>query len=202
MQRNSTGIILLAAGSSSRMGCPKQLLKINNQTLIRRAIDTALAAEQFKPLLIVLGANAELIRKEIPTSEDIIIVENPGWQEGMGSSVRYGIEQANFQGLDGAVVMLCDQPLLTASHLLALYQKHQETGLPVVASRYSGFNAVPVYFHHSLFPFLLRSKGDQGARKIINQYPGVVAIDFPDGALDVDTPERFEEVKSLIERDD
>lgn len=182
------------------MGTPKQLLKINGQPLIRRAIDTATATDRFSPVIIVLGANHEFIRKEIPASNNLIVAENPNWQEGMGSSLRLGIEKAVTLKLNGVIVMLCDQPLLTTDHLLALYHQHELTRAPVVASHYSGFNAVPVYFHHSLFSYLMKSKGDQGARKIINQYPEAVSVDFPGGALDVDTPDRFEEVKALIEK--
>jgi hypothetical protein len=123
-------IIILASGNSSRLGHPKQLLKFKNQTLLRHAAHAALATG-IRPVLVVLGADRETFKEELIGTEAKIIVNNE-WNEGMASSIRYGIKelQDNFPSTDGAIIMVCDQPLVhkgLLSQLLETQRKKRQT---------------------------------------------------------------------------
>ena len=191
--------IILAAGSSSRMGKPKQFLKIDNETLIQKVANSAMDAGAGETI-IVAGLDHDLIKTELHRST-IQVVVNPHSELGMGSSLKFGVEfvKENFSDYDAAVIMVCDQPLLTASHLEKIISVQKETQLPIVASSYSGRNGVPVLFHRSMFDKLLMIKDQQGAKNIIEQNPTLVkSVDFPEGAIDLDTPEDYENFRLKV----
>src|ERR1041384_940582 len=123
------GIIVLAAGASSRMGSPKQLLPFRGQTLIRRAAEAALASSCDR-VAVVIGSHASQMRREL---EDlpVSVVENQNWQTGMSSSIRAGLDDLHVDDLDGALIMLCDQPFVTADILNNLVATHHKTGKPI-----------------------------------------------------------------------
>jgi molybdenum cofactor cytidylyltransferase len=199
---SNIAIVILAAGTSSRLGSPKQLLPYKGKTLLRHAVDTALETG-CQSVFVVLGSNAELLRREMK-DKPVIIVENTGWQEGMASSIRCGLENIMNTILrpDSAIFMVCDQPYVTSSLLLNLVEKKQETGMPIVASSYEDKSdshriGTPALFHKSFFPALMELKGDKGARKLISDNPDKVAIvSFPEGITDIDTNEDYESLIS------
>lgn len=181
------GVVLLAAGKSERLGSPKQLLMYNGKTLLRRSIDAALESGM-KPIVVVLGSHAELLQEELRSDENIQIVPNPDWQEGMASSIRCGVKEAEKSEADGLIIMVCDQPFVNSSLLTNLLQTQNQTGLPAVASRYGDHLGVPALFHKSYFEKLKELQGDSGARKILKQnISNVATVDFPEGAIDIDT---------------
>ena len=185
--------ILLAAGSSSRMGKPKQLLEINGEPLLCRCAKVALDAMP-EHVIIVLGAN-EKPHREVISKLPVKIVSNHFWKTGMGSSIKTGLNyilQSDIQP-DGIVIMVCDQPALTSQHLRKLIQKFEETKKPIIASSYAGSGGVPVLFGRSFFSNLLLLGDDQGAKKIVAQFPEQVAlVEFSEGATDLDTEEDYE----------
>jgi molybdenum cofactor cytidylyltransferase len=185
--------LILAAGSSSRMGRPKQFLKIDNETLIRKTVNVTINAGAAKTI-VVSGLDHELIKKELGSLPTQVIV-NPHSELGMGSSIKYGVDHIikNYPDLEGAVIMVCDQPLLSHFHLSKIISEHQTTQSSIVASFYSGKNGVPVFFHRSMYEKLLTIKDQQGARNVIDQNSALVkSIDFPEGSIDIDTPEDWE----------
>ena len=174
------GIILLAAGASRRMGTPKQLLKINNQTLIERAINVTQALEH-QQTVVVLGANAEKIKPYILPQANLAVIINENWEHGMGTTLKAGLEflLAQNQNINGVIVLVCDQPYLTTPKLQQLIERHQETKAAIVATAYKGIKGVPALFDRSIFPQLIALNQDEGARKIIKKYKGeIVAVDF------------------------
>ena len=188
-----TAIILLAAGPSSRMGQSKQLLPIGNVSMIRHAI-SIVDQSGLRPVVVVLGANDDKLRNEIGKTE-VELVSNPSWKNGMGSSLKAGISFINqkFPDTDAIIICVCDQPLLTATHLKRLLTKHIESSKPIVASQYGESGGVPALFHKSLFKDLVALYDGQGAKKIILQRPLETAwVEFPEGVLDLDTPEDYE----------
>ena len=188
-----TGIIILAAGSSSRLGKPKQNLVYKGQTLLQRAVATA-AASVCRPVIIVLGANEEMIKPTIE-SDNINIIHNPDWQEGMASSISSGITalQKIEPEADSVVLMLCDQPFVDAALLDQLVQKKSAEG--IVASSYNDTIGAPVLFGAAYFNELLLLKGQEGAKKLLLKYPDDVAtIPFPLGGIDIDTVEDYEKL--------
>jgi molybdenum cofactor cytidylyltransferase len=186
------GIILLAAGSSSRMGRSKQLLEIDGEQLLLRSTKVALLAAAEK-VLVVLGAK-ELAHRKVIQHQPVEIIGNENWQKGMGSSLKKGLKELllTTPKLDAALVMVCDQPLLTTQHLNQIIKKFELTKSPIVASFYSGTAGVPVLFAKSIFEKLLNVEDKEGAKKIIQLHKEwVKTVDFPQGSIDLDTPEDY-----------
>ncbi len=186
-----TGIIVLAAGASTRMGTPKQLLRqTNGLSLIQQAAQTA-QASQLGEVVVVLGANAELVAQEIALL-GVHGVVNTDWNSGMGSSIVAGVQYllAMHPQLEHLLVMLGDQPLLTAQHLINLTKTAQENQAPLAVSVYGDTKGVPAIFSKTLFKELLQLQGAPGAKSVIQQnLQQAVCVPFPEGALDIDTPE-------------
>ncbi|MEZ2335686.1 NTP transferase domain-containing protein [Mucilaginibacter sp. RCC_168] len=188
------GLIILAAGSSSRLGTPKQNLVYQGQTLLQRAIQTALTSVCHENVVVILGANEGIIRPGI-SDQLVHIAYNTLWQEGMASSIRLGItELLSIQPLiTGAILMLCDQPFVDPLLIYQLTEKKAETDFGIIACAYRESLGVPVLFDASYFPQLLMLQGKEGAKKLIKTFPNDVAqIAFPLGAIDIDTLEDYE----------
>jgi molybdenum cofactor cytidylyltransferase len=189
-------IVLLAAGMSSRLGRPKQLLMYKNKSLLQHAADAALQTS-LRPVVIVVGANSDAMKKQMEGLK-VEIAENEAWPEGIASSLRYGLAtvQKMKPGADGIIFLVCDQPYVNKSLLDSLLMAQHETGLPIVASSYEGRLGTPALFHKSLFPELLELTGDVGARKLIVQHANDVAtVLFPKGHIDIDTAAEYEALK-------
>ena len=187
----SIGVIVLAAGGSTRLGSPKQLLRYGGQTLIRGAA-TAAVESNCDRVVIVIGSRAGEMKCEL---EDlpVSIVENPEWQSGMSSSIRAGLREV--PGNDAVLIMLCDQPFVTAAVLDNLIDTYHKTGMPIVASDYGAIRGVPALFSKELFGELRALTADEGARRIIARHPEVTAtIEFADGAVDIDTKPQLSSV--------
>ncbi len=185
----STGIIILAAGESVRMGEPKQLLAYRGRTLLHHAIEAALTLPG-APVTIVLGAHAARIRAQLSDSR-VFITENPDWRTGLSGSIRAGLNAllAAHPGMNAVIFLLCDQPLVSASHLGNLVGTHERTGRAIVASEYGGGLGVPALFSRALFPELLAMNGTEGARQIMHKHPDqAIGVTFHEGAIDIDTP--------------
>jgi molybdenum cofactor cytidylyltransferase len=184
--------IILAAGASTRMGEPKQLLPLTGHPLIIRAVEAALASAAW-PVIVVLGAHAEKIRPLL-ARHPVLIAENPAWIEGMASSLRTGIAtlQQFSRSLNAAVVVLCDQPAFSAQIIERLVATQRETGRSIVAAHYNGRNGAPALFLREHFAALATLTGEAGARDLLNCAPErIAAVDLPEMAIDLDTPEDF-----------
>lgn len=188
----STVCIILAAGSSSRMGKPKQLLKLQGVPMVARMCDLAQAAG-FEEIVVVTGARRDAVAKALPGF--VKVTHNPNWESGMGSSVYAGLSFALqcFRGLDMAGFILTDQPFLSADFLGALLQKLQNTEAPGIAAYYNSTLGVPAIFRSTLFSELLELKGRKGAKLILQKHQKVLlALPFPQGSFDLDFPEDWE----------
>jgi molybdenum cofactor cytidylyltransferase len=193
-----TGIIILAAGSSSRLGRPKQNVVYNGNTLLQNTINAALATNCEK-IIVVLGANNELI---LPTIQHfkITIIHNTDWQEGMASSIRLGLAslldlQPNTQQV---IFTVCDQPYLSPEVLNGLIVTQNQTKAKIVASNYGKHLGVPVLFLQSYFNELMQLKGDEGAKKLVNKYHDEVkSYPFLKGEVDIDSLDDLERLGSL-----
>ncbi|HEX8145440.1 MAG TPA: nucleotidyltransferase family protein [Pyrinomonadaceae bacterium] len=191
-KRLGVGAVVLAAGSSSRMGHAKQTLRFRGVSLLRRAALAALGAE-CRPVIVVTGAHSELSRRELE-GLDAREVLNTRWETGMASSIRAGIEGIVSADTDAAaaVLLLCDQPHVTARVISGLVAAHRDTGRPIVASTYGGSFGVPALFSRTLFTELTRLQGKSGAKEVIRRHAGEAHfLPFPCGEVDVDTPYDF-----------
>jgi molybdenum cofactor cytidylyltransferase len=182
------GAVILAAGGSSRMGSVKQLLEVGGRSLVARAVDAALGSHAL-PVVVVLGANAERVAAAI-ADRPVLSARNADWMEGMASSIRTGLSAllGADPSLDAVLVTPCDQPALSSDMITMLAALHRATGR-VSAARYCGRNGAPAIFGRGHFDTLMALTGDEGARKLLNSNSGkVVAIDFPELGVDLDTP--------------
>ena len=193
---NNIGIVILAAGSSSRLSRPKQLLEFDGVTLLSHATIEA-ANSNACNVIVVIGAYADLIANEID-GDIVYIVKNENWNEGIASSVRLGLDALLKQtpSIDAVIFMVCDQPFVTSSLLNDLIAKQRETQKAIVASNYGETIGPPALFHQSLFAELMELKGDVGARRIIQLHSDEVAtVFFPDGKIDIDTQKDYNVLK-------
>jgi molybdenum cofactor cytidylyltransferase len=165
--------VVLAAGSSTRLGRPKQTIVVDDETLLQRA---------------------ERVARSV--ADEVIVVTdqlNPDAAEGIASSIRTGVRLA---GHDARILItLCDQPLITAEHLRALL----EVDAPIVATGYAGIAGAPAVFAPSLVPDLLALHGDRGARVVIEAHRDIMrVVPFEDAALDIDHEDDVRELLSGI----
>src|SRR5512137_2027685 len=146
----TTAAVILAAGPSRRMGSPKQLLEVDGRSLLRGAALTALSSS-CRPVIVVLGAHADRVGREL-LGLDVTVVRNEDWEDGLGSSVRCGIEAVRREpGVGSVVLMLCDQPLVTPALIEQLVAAHRQGGATIVACEYAGTVGVPALFDRSVF---------------------------------------------------
>lgn len=181
-----TAAIVLAAGASTRMGEPKQLVRLGEETLLERAVRVAREAG-CSPVVVVLGAAADRVKSRCAL-EDAVVLVNEKWSEGMGASIRCGVAAVGDVG--GCVVMTCDQPAVTVGHLQKLME-----GVEIAASGYAGRRGVPAYFPASVFAALRDLRGDAGARELLTT---ARVAELLHGELDVDTEEDLARARELF----
>lgn len=199
MSAPGTGIVILAAGESSRMGRPKQLLPWHGKPLLRHVAEAALS---IGPALVcaVLGANAAEVRPSLDGTP-VITADNAAWSDGMASSLRCGLETVTRlrPDLDGVIFLVCDQPHVTEELLTAMLRAAQGEGRTVVACEYDGATGVPAWFHRCHFPELLALHGAQGARQVMRAHEATLArVPFADGSADLDTPDDYDHARLLV----
>lgn len=185
--------LILAAGGSTRLGQPKQLLMQEGQTLVRRITDIALSLSA-GPVIVVLGANHERVGAELLNLPAQVVV-NADWHEGMASSLRAGLLALPDESIDAFLILLTDQPYVTTDLLRQLIQTQQTTSRGIVACRYAGTTetrggpvGVPALFVIRYKEAFLKLTGDMGARKLIQQHAADRAeVPFAGAAVDLDT---------------
>lgn len=181
--------VILAAGSSSRLGRAKQLLKFGDYSLLEKISTVVSEVVGPRNTILVLGDKAEEISRLSKINPAIQQVTNIDWGSGMSSSIRIGLQEALKQPCDAVLFVLCDQPFVDAALLKNMIHTHHEKK-GIIACNYNGKNGVPAIFDHRFFTSLLALKGQDGAKKIIESNSGeVTSISFPLGAWDVDTEE-------------
>lgn len=192
--------VVLAAGRSSRMGDHKLLLPLGGQPLAGYAIKAALASRA-QHVLVVLGYEAEKLRAALPPGT-YQVVENAHYAAGMATSLRAGIAAVPGNAA-GAIILLADQPLLTAAHVNLLLAETETAPDAIVAASYDGRRGNPVYFPRSLFGEVLTIEGDEGGRSIIERHSErlrLVALEPVEATLDVDRPGEYEALVANWER--
>jgi molybdenum cofactor cytidylyltransferase len=191
-QMDKINILILAAGSSSRLGQSKQLLEVTGVPLLRKTVLTALATTS-PHVTVVLGHDFKK-HKEVIQDLNINILHHSDWQQGMGSSLKAGVSNIlkTHSDTQAIVILVCDQPFLTAEHLNVLINTHRTSGVPIVASAYASTTGVPALFDKSMFEDLLKLKNDQGAKKIMEKHAErIIEIEFTPGEIDIDTPSDY-----------
>lgn len=191
-EKSNIAIIIMAAGASSRMGTAKQLLPWGESTLIGNAIKNATDSDA-KNVFVVLGANAEAIKKCIGLEEEAIIY-NKDWDSGLGSSIalasRYILNRS--EKYDGILVMLADQPLIDAAYLNQMINVFYGSRNSIIATKYTHGDGVPAIFSAMHFLELQKLNTDTGAKNILRHHAqNLISIDPEGKTADVDTYEDY-----------
>lgn len=194
MAMGGLAVVVLAAGGSSRMGSPKQLLPVGGTSLLRRATLAAVSAAASGPVVVVLGPEPDRMRVEV-ANLPVIVAENADWVLGMGGSIRVGVAAALAVGpsVRAVLVTLCDQPDVGAVALADLVAAFDRGPHPIAAAGYAGTVGVPAAFGHPLFARLLALPPDAGAKALLRG-PDVTVVPLAAAAADVDTPAEYRDV--------
>lgn len=187
--------VILAAGSSSRLGTPKQLLTLGDHPVLEHILRVA-RGTSLEPLLLILGHQADTIANTVDTS-NITVVVNPDYAQGQSSSVKAAI-LALPDSVEAVVFMLGDQPLVEPAVIDALVQVYRETSAPVVQPRYRQGRGNPVLISHELFPELGELTGDTGARPLIARHAERIQfaeLSHVDRPGDIDTWDDVEQLR-------
>jgi len=183
------------------MGTPKQLLRMGGETLLGIALET-LRKTQVREIVVVLGASADAIRREVELDRAKVVI-NEAYQEGMGTSLRAGLEAVG-PGAKAALVVLADQPFLQPSTVDKLIEQHQQGRPQIVIPLYRGFRGNPVLLDRSVFAELAGLTGDIGCRAIFGSHTeNILKVPVDDAGilLDVDTPADVEMVQEAHARE-
>ena len=179
--------IVLAAGASSRFGSPKQLVRLDGRPMLHAAVARAVEVAG-QAVTVVLGSNAAELTPLLRHSPASVIV-NRDWSEGIGSSIRTGVTRLP-SSCDGVLIMLADQPAVTADDLRRLVETWRRQQDFIVAAFYESTTGVPAIFPRTMFSSLTELRGDQGARALIHRHRDrVVRVPLASAAIDIDTPE-------------
>jgi molybdenum cofactor cytidylyltransferase len=191
------GGVVLAAGSSQRLGQNKLLLPLGGETVVRRAVTSALDAG-LGPVAVVLGHEADLVRRAL-AGLPCRIVLNEKHAIGVGSSVRAGVAAIAAE-VDALVVVLADMPFVTAAMIEAVIAQKRATGAALVVSRYGEVDAPPMLYDRALFAELLGIADDQCAKQVVRRHRAeAAAVEWPEGALrDIDVVEDYEHARAHL----
>jgi molybdenum cofactor cytidylyltransferase len=211
---SKTGAIILAAGNSSRLGRPKQLLPYRGKTLLAHIAAEALAAYLY-PIIVVTGAYQSEVADDLrsrfsasshglptnpPRAQPLEIIVNPAWQDGMASGIVAGL--SNMLSLqpdvNAVIIAVCDQPFISSALLRQLVTIHDSSKKGIVACTYADSVGTPVLFGTPYFKQLLSLSGSEGAKKLLKQHPDDLATTpFPQGHIDIDTEEDIQKLREI-----
>ena len=198
------GAIVLAAGTSSRLGRPKQLLQLGNKAVFLHALDCALR-NQLDPVVLVAGAHFDRIGQLLENRDlrgNVEVVQNREPERGMASSLQIGVQRLAGR-VTAVVVFLADQPFVpdeVVQQLTTTYHKFRDQGCRIVRPTYAGVPGNPVLFDSDLFPDLFSLQGDTGARPLLKGTRfdlWTLPFNNPVWGMDVDTEEDWNRIQAV-----
>ncbi len=198
-RRDPVAGILLAAGTSSRMGRNKMLFELEGESVLRRAVRRALAGG-LSPLVVVLGHESEQSARELdglPCQWTL----NPLYEQGINSSLKAGVRAVQNLAAKAALVMLADMPFVTSEMIAAMIARYRESTAPLVISDYEGVNAPPMVYDQSLFAELLTMEGEGCGRQVVRRHKAEAEVlAWPASTLqDLDVPEDYARIQGAAE---
>src|SRR5690606_4228427 len=190
-------IVILAAGASSRMGVPKQLMPWGNDSLLNHVISTASTLDL--QLHIILGAHGETIRKEIPKINNVHPHINPQWKEGIGSSIAFAISTLKNLKLDGVLFLLGDQFFVSTDYLKEIITHFEKDTSEIIVSEFHGNLGVPALFSSEYFNELSTLHADTGAKLIMKKdQTKVLKLNAEQHVRYIDTLEDYQKAHQVM----
>lgn len=193
--------VVLAAGGSTRMGTPKQLLIVRGKPMLRR-VSEAVCAIGLEQVVVVIGAHKDVVMEALDGLPATVVV-NEDWLRGLSSSLRAGIGALRPE-VEATLVVLADQPALTPELLNTLVDRYRATGAPIVAPVHKGKRGNPVLFDRALFPELMEVEGDRGGRMLLKRHQKELEqVETKDPAvlMDIDTWQDYERLAGRCDDD-
>jgi molybdenum cofactor cytidylyltransferase len=192
------GAVVLAAGRSTRMGEPKQLLRLGKSTVLEQTLDNILGA-RVDDVVLVLGSSAEIIRRQVPAStfEGLKVVVNEAYGQGMASSLREGLSALDPQ-IDAALIVLADQPFVRPETFGRIVDRYRRSEAEIVIPTHKGSRGNPVLLGRAVFPEILALDGDIGCRAIFGGHlEGIVMVEVDDAGIliDIDNKADYERLQ-------
>jgi molybdenum cofactor cytidylyltransferase len=184
--------VVLAAGSATRMGGGKLLLPVGGRPMVQRVVDASLASRVCRTIVVV-GNEADAVLGTLG-DRPVDIVVNDDYANGMSTSLRAGLTAVDAEA-EGALILLGDQPFVSAALLDELIDRFGTCGKPVVRPVWEGLPGNPVLIRATLFPELMRERGDVGGRRVVDRRPDevcLVPIRDPHELVDIDSPDEYE----------
>ncbi len=178
-----------------RLGMPKQLLPFKGRTLIENVVDEAISAS-LNPVVIVTGYDASKI-KNLLLNKPVYIQYNEAWKTGMASGIVCGLRALHNvdANTESVILAVCDQPYICADLFRQMVKQQQQSGKNIVACGYAGTRGVPVLYSSKYFHQLQQLRGEGGTKKLLQRFEDDVAVvDFPPGAIDIDTMADYEKL--------
>jgi molybdenum cofactor cytidylyltransferase len=188
--------VILAAGTSSRMGKAKQLLSLGESTVLAQTLAHVQSASLHE-IVLVLGGSAEAIRRQLPFPQELKIVVNQAYQQGIASSLRAGLSAVD-PNSDAALIILGDQPFVRPQTLDRIVEEYRRSRAQIVIPMHQGRRGNPVLLDRSVFAEVMALEGDVGSRAIFaNHLDGIVNVEVEDAGilLDLDDPADYERLK-------
>lgn len=197
MDKKKYAILILAAGSSKRLGLPKQTVKWKQTTLLNHTIEQALKVDN-TDVIVALGGNQIDVLPTITHQVPMLTIMN--WRDGMGTSISDSLEQMALQKYKAVIIAVCDQPYISDVIFNDLITTFEASNATIVLSKYTQSSGPPTLFHEKYFFDLLELKGDFGAKEVVKTHHKEVATTlFPNGDFDIDTEENL---KQLLQSDE
>ena len=196
----NVGIVILAAGASTRMGRPKQLLPLNGQPLLLHSVDEALSTS-VSDVVVVLGSDPDTYRDLLETYP-VKLVVNDAWRGGIGSSVKAGLMaiRERVRNLDAALFLVGDQPAIRFEYLCRMINMYHNSSVNLIASGYGETYGVPALFGSEFFDEILQLDDADGAKRVLRNHEHLVTIlECPEGAIDIDTPQDYANFKRQLQ---
>jgi molybdenum cofactor cytidylyltransferase len=194
--------LLLAAGASTRMGRPKQLLHVQGVTLLERILNEALKSELDK-IILILGNQSKEIKKvlgQVIVHKKLRVIENPRYRQGISSSITAGLSEVEVN-YDHVMILLADLPHVTSRLINLLIHRYLESRLPIGAIQVKSKRSHPVIFGRPLYNELRKLQGDMGARALFQKYGDRACLVEPDffyDDMDIDTEEDYAEFQRSL----
>ncbi|MBI3022311.1 MAG: nucleotidyltransferase family protein [Thaumarchaeota archaeon] len=192
--------VVLAAGSSKRLGRLKQLARLEGRPLLERTLD-AVRRSNVDEVIVVIGDQAAEVRRKVDLSPFVVVV-NKSFNEGMSASIKLGLSAVDRRAA-AALIVLADQPFLSASLIDGIVELFQKSDALIVAPTHGGVQGNPVLISRRLFSEVSAISGDVGAKSLLGRHSEELLeypVKDPEPLVDIDTPRDLALARKILKK--